>query len=54
MEAKIASLTKEMRKKDRTLKQMTALLPWKQGEGGKDADLNGPDIINLSEDEFIV
>ena len=55
MEAKIASLTKEMRKKDRTLKQLNALLPWKQsGEGGKEADQNSNDICNLSEDEFIV
>lgn len=55
MEAKIAHLTKEMRKKDRTLKQLNALLPWKQDEDNdKNIDTNSQEICNLSEDEFIV
>ena len=53
MEAKIAQLTKEMRKKDRTLQQLNSLLPWKQlsADSGQD---NSEEICNLSEDEFIV
>ena len=56
MEAKIAQLTKEMQKKDRTLQQLNSLLPWKQlsGDSGKDTDVNSEEICNLSEDEYIV
>ena len=57
MEQKINELTTELRKKDRTLKQLSALLPWPlpsskgNNSGGKDEEAY---VCSLSEDEFIV
>ncbi|XP_060562175.1 homeobox protein 2-like isoform X2 [Ruditapes philippinarum] len=57
MEQKINELTTELRKKDRTLKQLSALLPWPlpsskgKNSSGKDDEAY---VCSLSEDEFIV
>ncbi|XP_053385617.1 uncharacterized protein LOC123539311 isoform X2 [Mercenaria mercenaria] len=57
MEQKINELTTELRKKDRTLKQLSALLPWPlpsskvKNSDGKDEEAY---VCSLSEDEFIV
>ncbi|KAL4217464.1 hypothetical protein ACF0H5_023914 [Mactra antiquata] len=58
MEQKLTELTTELRKKDRTLKQLSALLPWKlpATKGSNSTDNKDQDgyMCNLSEDEFIV
>lgn len=58
MEQKINELTTELRKKDRTLKQLNALLPWKlpsaKGSNSPDGKEQEGFVCSLSEDEFIV
>lgn len=57
MEQKINELATELRKKDRTLKQLNALLPWPlPASKGKISDGKDDDayVCSLSEDEFIV
>lgn len=54
MEQKIHQLTTELQKKDRTLKQLNELFPWKNkiSKGGN-AEQDGY-LCSLSDDEYIV
>ena len=55
MEQKINELLTELRKKDRTLKQLNALLSWKQTDvAGSITDGKEQDQCSLSDEEYIV
>ena len=58
MEQKLTELTTELHKKDQTLKQISALLPWKllTTKGSHSVDNKDQDgyMCSLSEDKFIV
>jgi len=60
MEKRLNQLTNELQKKDRTIKQLNDMLPWKQqGKGGHSNTHNNKEggegyLCSLSDDEFIV
>ncbi|XP_052813200.1 uncharacterized protein LOC128240561 isoform X2 [Mya arenaria] len=56
MEQRLTQLTMELQKKDRTIRQLNEMLPWKRESKGDHSETKGDDgyLCSLSEDEFIV
>ncbi|WAR10426.1 VLPF-like protein, partial [Mya arenaria] len=56
MEQRLTQLTMELQKKDRTIRQLNEMLPWKRESKGDHSETKGDDgyLCSLSEDEFII